>query len=95
MGIPTGSGTPLFSWIKAELKTKPDRVPRALLLLEGAIILEEMGRVGEAAKAMVAAANSDPSLLPAIWFLIFIFFKPLFNYIFTCMSKWSITNIVN
>ncbi len=67
--------SPLFSWVKAELKAKPDRVPRAMLLLEGAQFLEEVGRLGEAAKAMVAAANSDPLLLPAVWHLIFIFLR--------------------
>jgi tetratricopeptide (TPR) repeat protein len=67
--------SPLFSWVKAELKTKPDRAPRALLLLEGAKVLEKLGRVGEAAKAMVAAANSDPLLLPAVWGLLDIFLR--------------------
>lgn len=65
----------LFSWVKAELKTKPERVHRSLLLLEGAQVLEGLGRVGEAAKAMVAAANSDPLLLPAIWNLLHIFLR--------------------
>lgn len=67
--------SPLFSWVKAELKTKPDRIPRGLLLLEGARVLEQLGRVGEAAKAMVAAANSDPLLLPAVWGLLDIFLR--------------------
>lgn len=67
--------TPLFSWVKAELKAKPEGVNRALLLLEGALELESLGRVGEAAKAMVASANCDPLLLPAVWRLIYVFIK--------------------
>ena len=65
--------SPLFAWVKTELKTKPDRIARGLLLLEGARVLEQLGRVGEAAKAMVQAGElrvltvlSDTSAYPGV-----------------------------
>jgi tetratricopeptide (TPR) repeat protein len=64
---------PLFSWVKAELRAQPPLRLRAQLLLEGGTILSVLGKVSEAAKALVAAANADPELLPAIWTLVYAF----------------------